>query len=195
MLSMKSLEESSRKNENLSLIFSLTPKDAATLLNGINLKGVWLLRESSKPGCLTVTYLKSATNKVTHIRFGFSEGHWQVIGDRTFDEKKDSIDPKAITSESAVLQLIDTLKKIGPGCNGEVGFDIQNAIYFIKPASKAECAKNSHYELYDSSYIIKDSENKPEIKLSSHYSSFFSEEEKGKEEEDDTWLKGLGHGQ
>ncbi|MGM9453912.1 hypothetical protein ACTAZI_11310 [Legionella bozemanae] len=72
------------KSENRSVIFSsaIGASEACSKLENEGAshkpdKYVWLLRESSVPGLLTITYYKNEKDNYVHRRLGFVGGKWE----------------------------------------------------------------------------------------------------------------------
>lgn len=173
---MQSKKES-KPDKPLSFIFSLDVKEAETYIKKQNIPGCWFLRESSKPGCLTITYLKYSTGKVEHNRLGFVDGKWQIVHGKKYAESKTRIAQSKMNCEKSVRQLISYLKEIGPRLNGKMGFNIHSDVFF-KPSVSRESACG--YSAYDSSYLltVDDSkESKEEKPAGTIYVGFFSSDE------------------
>lgn len=81
-----------KKSENQTVIFS-SETDARKACVRLDKEGapnksdkeVWLLRESSVPGLLTITYFNNERNKYAHQRLGYVGGEWK-FGPKDYHE-------------------------------------------------------------------------------------------------------------
>ncbi|MCW8397312.1 hypothetical protein OQJ26_00700 [Legionella sp. PATHC038] len=130
------------KSEKNSIIFS-SAMNAAKAGERLDLedapyksdKEVWLLRESSVPGLLTVTFYSHEKNNYSHARLGFMAGRWHFAPADDFKAKEFVKRAEAAFSQALPEKSFDSLIEI----LDKQGFDINKLIFpNPKESSKTE---------------------------------------------------------
>ena len=98
-------------------------------------KEVWLLRESSVPGLLTVTFYSQEKNNYSHARLGFMAGRWKFAPSDNFQAQEFVKRAEAAFSQALPENSFDSLIDLLEG----QGFNI-NKLVFPNPkeSSKTE---------------------------------------------------------
>ncbi|WP_392538206.1 hypothetical protein [Legionella sp. 227] len=130
------------KSEKNSIIFSSAMNAAQA---GIRLdledarhksdKEVWLLRESSVPGLLTVTFYSHEKNNYSHGRMGFVAGRWKFAPADNFQAQDFVKRAEAAFSQALPEKSFDSLIEL----LDKQGFDLNKLIFpNPKESSKTE---------------------------------------------------------
>ncbi|KTD65721.1 RING finger protein [Legionella spiritensis] len=138
-------------NEDMkfSIIHKLSIDKAEQKILRSNLYRPFLIRESSKEGCLTVSFLDSS-GQCSHRRFAYIHEQWENVSiEKVYKKYKDEIEAKNLNLHgimNAVNSLIGKLK--------ESGYDIHDSNRFIRPNAidKTENEAYSGYIILDDVY-------------------------------------------
>ncbi|HAU1190599.1 TPA: hypothetical protein ACT96X_000470 [Legionella pneumophila] len=152
----KSEAQKVKKSENQTVIFSCeTDAKKACLRLGKegasnkSDKEVWLLRESSVPGLLTITYFNNEKGKYIHKRLGFVGGEWKFGPNDYHEAVEFSKRAEAAFSKALPPKSYESLIKILT----EHGFDVSKQI-IPKPD---EATQHSQYTNYTDDAFIQSS--------------------------------------
>jgi hypothetical protein len=126
------------KDENVKhLIFKkMSPKKAIELLN--KERAEWLIRESSKPGCLTISFLTENKLGDYHQRFQFIGSKWPDANGDSLEYNRIHVSHRHSNELDKVTNLINLLDKNG--------YDI-NSTGFLAP-KPTEVTQNNLYSAY-----------------------------------------------
>lgn len=113
-------------------IFSCTPQEAGDILKLNGKDGSWLIRSSSMPGCLSISYFEAKKDKVFHIRFHYSEGKWNKVSRGTVFPAKQN-DAPFINQPQIFDGFVQVISKIPIPGHSDRFFNIHSAQSFVKP--------------------------------------------------------------
>ena len=139
----------------LPFIFDFTANEAKNFLHSQKGKGFWLIRNSSKPGCLVVSYLKENEKTCNHLRLGFVNFKWKIfINNKAYENHKDQINDNGMYDIDAVENLVEVLQQNGARFNGRAGFNIHGEYFFLDAQMNPnKCADPNLYKNYIHKYV------------------------------------------